>query len=118
YKILPDVRIGWRSVWVGAALTAVLFTIGKYLIGLYLGRSTTANVYGSAGSLVVLLLWVYYSSQILFIGAEFTQVYAQRHGYAIRASDTAVQLTETDRIHQGMPHEQTVQQAAGTLDPQ
>jgi membrane protein len=119
YKILPDVKIGWRSVWVGAALTAVLFTVGKYLIGLYLGRSTTASVYGGAGSLVVLLLWVYYSSQILFIGAEFTQVYARRHGHGIRAADTAVKLTESDRIHQGMPHEQTVDKAlaASEFDP-
>lgn len=102
YKVLPDVKIGWRSVWVGAGITAVLFTIGKYLIGQYLGRSTTASVYGGAGSLVVLLLWVYYSSQILFIGAEFTQVYARSRGYAIQPADTAVQLTESDRIQQGL----------------
>jgi membrane protein len=80
YKLLPDVRIAWRDVWTGAAVTAVLFTIGKSLIGLYLGRSTVASVYGAAGSLVVILLWVYYSAQIVFFGAEFTKVYSRRFG--------------------------------------
>jgi len=78
YKLLPDVRIAWRNVWTGAAVTAVLFTIGKTLIGLYLGRSTVASVYGAAGSLIVILLWVYYSAQIVFFGAEFTKVYSRR----------------------------------------
>ena len=78
YKLLPDVTIAWRNVWIGAAVTAVLFTIGKTLIGLYLGRSTVASVYGAAGSLIVILLWVYYSAQIVFFGAEFTKVYARR----------------------------------------
>ncbi|HEX5761477.1 MAG TPA: YihY/virulence factor BrkB family protein [Thermoanaerobaculia bacterium] len=80
YRILPDVRIEWRDVWVGAAVTALLFTVGKFLIGLYLGQSTVASTYGAAGSLVIVLLWVYYSTQILFFGAEFTQVYACRRG--------------------------------------
>jgi membrane protein len=78
YKLLPDVTIAWRNVWTGAAVTAVLFTIGKTLIGLYLGRSTVASVYGAAGSLIVILLWIYYSAQIVFFGAEFTKVYARR----------------------------------------
>jgi len=78
YKALPDVTLGWRNVWTGAAVTAVLFTIGKTLIGLYLGRSTVASVYGAAGSLIVILLWVYYSAQIVFFGAEFTKVYSRR----------------------------------------
>jgi membrane protein len=72
------VKIAWRNVWTGAAVTAVLFTIGKTLIGLYLGRSTVASVYGAAGSLIVILLWVYYSAQIVFFGAEFTKVYSRR----------------------------------------
>jgi membrane protein len=80
YKLLPDVTIAWRNVWTGAAVTAVLFTIGKTLIGLYLGRSSVASVYGAAGSLIVLLLWVYYSAQLVFFGAEFTKVYARRFG--------------------------------------
>jgi membrane protein len=80
YKVLPDVELHWRDVWVGAAVTAVLFSVGRTLIGMYLGRAGTASVYGAAGSLVVLLLWIYYSAQILFIGAEFTEVYSRRYG--------------------------------------
>ena len=78
YRFLPDVRLRWRDVWIGALVTAVLFTIGKQLIGLYLGQSSTASSYGAAGSVVVLLLWVYYSSQIVLLGAEFTRVYTRR----------------------------------------
>jgi membrane protein len=84
YKVLPDVHISWGDVWVGSLVTALLFTLGKYLIGLYLGTNTLGSTYGAAGSLVVLLLWVYYSSMILFLGAEFTQVYANRYGSGIR----------------------------------
>jgi membrane protein len=80
YKFLPQTHIEWREVWVGAAVTALLFTIGKFLIGLYLGKSTVASSYGAAGSLVLLLLWVYYSAQIFLLGAEFTRVYADRRG--------------------------------------
>jgi membrane protein len=80
FKVLPDARVAWRDVWVGAALTAALFTIGKFAIGLYLGKSDVASAYGAAGSLVIILVWVYYSSQILLYGAEFTQVYANRLG--------------------------------------
>jgi len=80
FKILPDTHIAWRDVGVGAIVTALLFSIGRLLIGLYLGHSTVSSVYGAAGSLAVLLLWVYYSAQILFLGAEFTQVYATTYG--------------------------------------
>ena len=80
YKIIPRVRIGWRDVWIGAAVTALLFAIGKSLIGCYLGRSTFASGFGAAGSLVVLLVWMYYSAQIFLLGAEFTWVYAHVHG--------------------------------------
>lgn len=80
YKTLPDVRINWRSVLVGALVASFLFTIGKYLIGLYLGRSSVASLYGAAGSLVVMLLWVYYSAQIFFYGAEVTRVHEMQHG--------------------------------------
>ena len=80
YKVLPDVRLQWSDVWVGAFVTALLFTIGKYLIGLYLGTSTTASSYGAAGSVVVLLLWVNYSSQIVLLGSEFTRAWVQRTG--------------------------------------
>ncbi|HET9209000.1 MAG TPA: YihY/virulence factor BrkB family protein [Thermoanaerobaculia bacterium] len=80
YRFLPDVKIEWRDVMFGAAVTAVLFTIGKFLIGLYLGNSSVSSVYGAAGSLVIVLLWAYYSSQILFFGAELTQVWARHRG--------------------------------------
>jgi len=80
YKVLPDVDLAWRDVWLGAVCTSLLFTIGKGLIGLYLGRAGTTSVYGAAGSLVLVLLWIYYSAQILFLGAEFTEVYSRRYG--------------------------------------
>ena len=83
YKFLPDAKVAWSDVWVGALLTALLFTIGKLLIGLYLGKSTIGSAYGAAGSLVVLIVWIYYSAQILFLGAELTQVYARRYGSRI-----------------------------------
>ena len=76
FKILPDVRIGWKDVWIGAVITALLFTLGKFGLGVYLAKTSVASAYGAAGSLVVLLVWVYYSAQILFFGAEFTQVHA------------------------------------------
>jgi membrane protein len=76
YKILPDVKLGWRDVLIGAALTAVLFSLGKFLIGLYLGSSGMGTAYGAAGSLAVFLIWIYYSAQIFYFGAEFTKVYA------------------------------------------
>ena len=90
FKFLPDAKIAWRDVWVGAFLTALLFTIGKFALGIYLGKSGVASSYGAAGSLIVLLLWVYYSSQILFFGAEFTQVYANRFGSRVAPADNAV----------------------------
>jgi membrane protein len=80
YKFLPKVKLEWRDVIVGAALTTVLFSIGRFLLGWYLGRSGTASTYGAAGSFVLILLWIYYSAQIVLFGAEFTQVYARRHG--------------------------------------
>jgi membrane protein len=78
YKILPSVPIAWQDVWVGAAITSLLFALGKWLIGLYLGRSTVASPFGAAGTLVVVILWVYYSAQVFFLGAEFTRAYAVR----------------------------------------
>ncbi len=90
YKVLPDVKIGWSDVWLGAIVTALLFVLGKTLIGLYLGNSTIGSTYGAAGSLVVLLLWVNFSAQILFFGAEFTQVYANRYGSRIVPTENAI----------------------------
>jgi membrane protein len=80
YKFIPDVKINWRDVWIGAFVTAVLFSVGRFLLGWYLSVGTSTSVYGAAASFVVLLLWVYYSAQILFFGAEFTQVYANQYG--------------------------------------
>ena len=80
YKVLPDITIEWRDVLLGAAVTSLLFNLGKFAIGLYLGSSTVASAYGAAGSLVILLIWVYYSAQIFFLGAEFTHVFSNRYG--------------------------------------
>jgi len=92
FKVLPDARIKWRDVWVGAAITTLLFTIGKFLIGAYLGNSTLNSAYGAAGSLVIILVWVYYSTVIFLFGAEFTSVYAEEHGSKIEPYDTAVKV--------------------------
>ena len=92
YKFLPDVRIQWRDVWIGAALTSALFTVGKFLIGLYLGHSGVSSTYGAAGSLITVLLWVYYSSLIFFLGAEFTQVYASQYGSGVTPTENAEPL--------------------------
>jgi membrane protein len=80
YKVLPDVKLAWRDVWVGALVTAGLFTIGKFLIGLYLGTSSFASTYGAAGSVIVILVWVYYSAQIILLGSEFTRAYVEQFG--------------------------------------
>ena len=95
FKFLPDAKIAWHDVWIGAFLTALLFTIGKFALGIYLGKSGVASSYGAAGSLIVLLLWVYYSSQILFFGAEFTQVYANRFGSRVAPADNAVPVQQS-----------------------
>jgi len=89
FRFLPDIHPTWRDVWFGAVFTAVLFVVGKFALGLYLGKSAVGSSYGAAGSLVVLLLWVYYSAQILFFGAEFTQVYARTHGSMAEAKEKA-----------------------------
>ncbi len=99
FKMLPDARIAWSDVWVGAAMTALLFTVGKFLIGLYLGKSDVGSAYGAAGSLVILLVWVYYSAQILLFGAEFTQVYANREGARIVPTAEAVPVNPKKAAH-------------------
>jgi len=90
YRVLPDVKLGWGYVWTGGFFTAVLFGIGKLLIGIYLGHASIGSAYGAAGSLVVFLVWVYYSSLVLFLGAEITQVYARRRGAWITPAEHAV----------------------------
>jgi membrane protein len=87
FKWLPETQLAWKDVWIGAAVTAVLFGVGRFLIGLYLGRAAVGSTYGAAGSLVVLLVWLYYSTQILLLGAELTFVYAQRFGSGVRAAN-------------------------------
>ncbi len=95
FKILPDAKIAWRDVWMGAAITAVLFNIGKSLLGFYLGHTTFASAYGAAGSLVIILTWVFYSAQILFLGAEFTQVYVRKWGKEIIPADHAILVAKS-----------------------
>jgi membrane protein len=107
FRILPDAEISWKDVWLGAAVTALLFSLGKLAIGLYLGHSSTASAYGAAGSLIVILLWVYYSAQILFFGAEFTQVYARKYGSRIVPDEDAVPVTEEMRAQQGIARTET-----------
>ncbi len=85
YKFVPEIHIQWGDVWIGAAVTSALFSAGKTLIGLYLGKASIGSTYGAAGSLVVFIVWVYYSAQIFFMGAEFTHVFAERHGSRARA---------------------------------
>jgi membrane protein len=92
YKVLPDAEIQWRDVAIGAGVTAVLFALGKYVVGLYLGGSSVLSPYGAAGSLALILLWTYYSSMILLLGAEFTQVWARAHGRRIAPEPGAVRV--------------------------
>jgi membrane protein len=102
FKLLPDVRIAWRDVWLGAAVTSLFFTVGKFLIGLYLGKSAVASAYGAAGSLVIIVVWVYYSAQILLFGAEFTKVWTKRRGSGFVPEKTAVPVTQEARAEQGL----------------
>jgi len=99
YKVVPEARIAWRDVWPGAAVTAVLFSLGKFLLGLYIGRAGVASSYGAAGSLVALVVWIYYSSQIVFLGAEFTQVYARAREGSIKPTENAVVVEPASAGH-------------------
>jgi len=97
FHVLPDARVPWSDLWIGAAITAVLFAIGKAALGLYLSRSAAASSYGAAGSLVILLLWVYYSAQIFFTGAEITQVYSRQYGKGIKPDEHSISIPEAPR---------------------
>jgi len=101
YKVLPDVKLGWRDVAVGGIMTAVLFSIGRWLIGLYLGRSSMASAYGAAGSLVVLLVWVYYASLVVFLGAELTQVLARHRGRLVEPEEHAIVVERKEELKPG-----------------
>jgi len=94
FKLLPEARIAWSDVWVGAALTSILFTIGKFLIGFYVGRSVTSSAYGAAGSFVTVIAWVYYSAFILYFGAEFTRSYAKQFGSYVDVNTKAAQQAQ------------------------
>jgi membrane protein len=96
FKFLPDAKIQWRDVWIGAGMTAIFFAIGKWALGLYLGSGSAASAYGAASSLITLLLWIYYSSQILLFGAEFTQVYACRAGRGIAPDEHAIRVEKKE----------------------
>jgi membrane protein len=94
YKVLPDAKIGWRDVWVGATGTSLLFVLGKFLIGLYIGQSDPGSAFGAAGTLAVILLWIYYASHIVLFGAEFTQAWAEKFGGGIRPEKGASKTVE------------------------
>jgi membrane protein len=102
FKVLPDAHIAWKDVWLGAAVTAILFNVGKFLIAFYLGKSHMESAFGGAGSVAILLVWIYYSSQIFFFGAEFTQIYANRYGSKIEPEQYARRITEPERAEQGL----------------
>jgi len=113
FKYMPDVRLRWREVMPGATVTALLFTVGKFAIGLYLGRAAVGSAYGAAGSLAIVLLWVYYSAQILLLGAEFTQVWARRHGAGIEPKPEA----DSTRVGAGRPERRDPAPANGIPPP-
>lgn len=110
FKVLPDLKVPWKTAAIGGVFTAVLFVIGKWGLGLYLGRESTESAYGAAGSLVILLLWIYYSSVILFMGAEFTQAYATKKGIKLQLSPYAEPVTAEARAQEGT-------ESKGTMKP-
>lgn len=102
FKALPDAKVKWRDVWIGALVTAGLFALGKVLLGLYLGRPGATATFGAASALVLIVLWVYYCAQLVLLGAEFTQAYAHWRGHAIEPDEDAVAVTEEARAQQGL----------------
>ncbi len=114
YKYLPQAKIAWSDVWIGALMTATLFSIGKFALGLYLGHNSFGSAFGAAGSLVFVVAWVFYSAQILFFGAEFTHAYARQYGSYIRPRKYAVALTEADRVQQGIPRAEYIKRVVQT----
>jgi len=96
FKYVPDAEVKWKDVWLGALATALLFTLGKFLLGLYLGKAAVGSAYGAAGSIIALVVWVYYAAQIFLLGAEFTQVQARRRGSEIKPSPGAISTRDDD----------------------
>ena len=111
YKLMPSVRIAWRDVWVGATVTAVMFEVGKLLIGLYIGKSGVTESFAAAGSLVVLLAWVYYAAQIFLLGAEFTKVYATENAGAAVGSDATGEKTDLTAVNAAQAGQQPQERA-------
>lgn len=114
FKVLPDVKITWNDVLIGAVITALLFSVGRFLLGQYLGNGSFGSTYGAAGSIVVILVWVNYAAQILFFGAEFTQVYARKYGSRIVPDKHAMPMTQEDRLNLGMKPKNTTAQTRRT----
>ena len=108
FKVLPDVKIAWKHVWIGAATTGLFFELGKFGLAFYLAQESTTSSFGSAGSVVLVLLWVYYASCILLFGAEFTKVYAAAHGGKLQPTDLAIPVTTEARLQQGMGAQKTL----------
>ena len=117
FKVLPDATIAWRDVWVGAAVTALLFTIGKFALGLYLGRSNPGEAFGAAGALALMLVWIYYTSMIVFLGAEFTQAWANRRGQGIRPEKGAVRVVQEKRRERPARERAAADRAEGGRTP-
>lgn len=111
-RLSPDIRIAWRDVLIGAAVTALLFKIGEYALSFYFERSDPTSAFGAAGSIILLLLWIYYSAQIIFLGAEFTEVYARVLGSGVQPEADAVAITREARAQQGIPTEGEVKRQA------
>jgi membrane protein len=111
FKVLPDVKIRWSDVWVGAIGTALLFAVGKFLLSFYLAREVGASAYGAGSAFVVILLYIYYASVILYVGAEFTQVYSRYRGSRFEPSKYAVRITNFERAEQGMPRPSQIEEA-------
>jgi membrane protein len=102
FKFMPDVKIGWKDVWIGSLVSAVLFVVGQFALGFYLGSGAVGSAWGAAGALVIILVWIYYSAQIFFLGAEFTQVYTNKYGSRVRPESYAQFVTDEARAQQGM----------------
>lgn len=117
FRYLPDAQVAWKDVWLGAIVTSLLFNVGKLALGIYLGSSGVASGYGAAGSLAVLLVWLYYSSQIFLFGAEITQVYSNKYGSEIRPKKNAMRVTEQQRGEEGIPHNIGEKTRAAATEP-
>ncbi len=115
FKVIPDVDMAWRDVLIGAVLTAALFKLGEYALSFYFERSDPTSAFGAAGSVILLLLWVYYSAQILFFGAEFTEIYTKEYGSGIRPQPGIIPVTEEARAQQGIPHREHVERQRQAL---